>query len=157
MYYDNAVLILHFPRLVLSKLSCLGSSPTESPSSWRYPPTDSSLAKVSQIIFRYRGFFGTRSSAAHLPGIEYQRGRESGFGESVFFDLYIWITLYAPNVHPFLICCSHDWIVDMMYHLKVSKKWFALSRHPALWRWHCLQLTANDPIPVKAPETPEGW
>lgn len=39
----------------------------------------------------------------------------------------------------------------------VSKKWFGLSRHPALWRWHCLQLTANDPIPVKAPETPEGW
>lgn len=39
----------------------------------------------------------------------------------------------------------------------VSKKWFALSRHPVLWRWHCLRLTANDPIPVKAPETPEGW
>lgn len=39
----------------------------------------------------------------------------------------------------------------------VSKKWFALSRHPALWRWHCLRLTANDPIPVKAPATPEGW
>ncbi|KAI6040715.1 hypothetical protein EDC04DRAFT_3110694 [Pisolithus marmoratus] len=39
----------------------------------------------------------------------------------------------------------------------VSKKWFALSRHPALWRWHCLRLTANDPIPVKAPAKPEGW
>ncbi|KIK26303.1 hypothetical protein PISMIDRAFT_95127 [Pisolithus microcarpus 441] len=39
----------------------------------------------------------------------------------------------------------------------VSKKWFTLSRHPALWRWHCLRLTASDPIPVKTPETPEGW
>ncbi|KAG6331826.1 hypothetical protein ID866_7263 [Astraeus odoratus] len=39
----------------------------------------------------------------------------------------------------------------------VSKKWLALSRHPALWRWHCLRLTASDPIPVRAPETPEGW
>lgn len=39
----------------------------------------------------------------------------------------------------------------------VSKKWFTLSRHPALWRWHCLRLTASDPIPVKTPEKPEGW
>ncbi|KAL4079917.1 hypothetical protein V8B97DRAFT_2020668 [Scleroderma yunnanense] len=39
----------------------------------------------------------------------------------------------------------------------VSKKWFGLSRHPALWRWHCMRLTAHDPIPIKAPETPEGW
>ncbi|KAI6121079.1 hypothetical protein F5141DRAFT_1060924 [Pisolithus sp. B1] len=38
----------------------------------------------------------------------------------------------------------------------VSKKWFTLSRHPALWRWHCLRLTASDPIPVKTPEKPEG-
>ncbi|KAF9233768.1 hypothetical protein BU15DRAFT_90225 [Melanogaster broomeanus] len=39
----------------------------------------------------------------------------------------------------------------------VSKKWFAATRHPALWRWHCLRLTANDPVPVRAPGTPEGW
>ncbi|KIJ62311.1 hypothetical protein HYDPIDRAFT_94912 [Hydnomerulius pinastri MD-312] len=39
----------------------------------------------------------------------------------------------------------------------VSKKWFAATRHPALWRWHCLRLTANDPVPVRAPDTPEGW
>ncbi|KAH0828736.1 hypothetical protein J3R83DRAFT_3157 [Lanmaoa asiatica] len=39
----------------------------------------------------------------------------------------------------------------------VSKKWFAATRHPALWRWHCLRLTANDPVPIRAPDTPEGW
>ncbi|KAF9223100.1 hypothetical protein BS17DRAFT_782382 [Gyrodon lividus] len=39
----------------------------------------------------------------------------------------------------------------------VSKKWFAATRHPALWRWHCLRLTANDPVPVRVPDTPEGW
>ncbi|KAF8838190.1 hypothetical protein BDN67DRAFT_907821 [Paxillus ammoniavirescens] len=39
----------------------------------------------------------------------------------------------------------------------VSKKWFSATRHPALWRWHCLRLTAKDPVPVRAPNTPEGW
>ncbi|KAG8221468.1 hypothetical protein J3R82DRAFT_1675 [Butyriboletus roseoflavus] len=39
----------------------------------------------------------------------------------------------------------------------VSKKWFATTRHPALWRWHCLRLTANDPVPIRAPDTLEGW
>ncbi|KAI0317825.1 WD40-repeat-containing domain protein [Amylostereum chailletii] len=28
---------------------------------------------------------------------------------------------------------------------------------PALWKYHCLQLTATDPIPLKAPSTPAGW
>ncbi|KAH7922531.1 hypothetical protein BV22DRAFT_1037365 [Leucogyrophana mollusca] len=39
----------------------------------------------------------------------------------------------------------------------VSKKWFDAVHHPALWRYHCLRLTASDPIPVKAPAQPEGW
>ncbi|KAF8552802.1 hypothetical protein OG21DRAFT_1415436 [Imleria badia] len=39
----------------------------------------------------------------------------------------------------------------------VSKKWFAATRHPALWRWHCLRLTAKDPVRIRAPDTPEGW
>ncbi|KAG2360790.1 hypothetical protein BDR07DRAFT_1288705 [Suillus spraguei] len=39
----------------------------------------------------------------------------------------------------------------------VSKKWHTATRHPALWRWHCLRLTANDPVRVRAPAKPEGW
>ncbi|OAX42753.1 hypothetical protein K503DRAFT_682620 [Rhizopogon vinicolor AM-OR11-026] len=39
----------------------------------------------------------------------------------------------------------------------VSKKWYAATRHPALWRWHCLRLTASDPVPVRAPAKPDGW
>ncbi|KAG0702605.1 WD40-repeat-containing domain protein [Suillus ampliporus] len=39
----------------------------------------------------------------------------------------------------------------------VSKKWYAATRHPALWRWHCLRLTANDPVRVKVPADPQGW
>ncbi|KAG1800180.1 uncharacterized protein BJ212DRAFT_1400603 [Suillus subaureus] len=39
----------------------------------------------------------------------------------------------------------------------VSKKWYTATRHPTLWRWHCLRLTANDPVRVRAPAKPEGW
>ncbi|KAG1758393.1 hypothetical protein EDD22DRAFT_784016 [Suillus occidentalis] len=39
----------------------------------------------------------------------------------------------------------------------VSKKWYTATRHPALWRWHCLRLTANDPVRVRAPAKSEGW
>ncbi|EJD07855.1 uncharacterized protein FOMMEDRAFT_73579 [Fomitiporia mediterranea MF3/22] len=39
----------------------------------------------------------------------------------------------------------------------VSKKWQALVHNPAIWRHHCLVLTATDPIPLRPPPTPEGW
>ncbi|KAG1855198.1 hypothetical protein DFJ58DRAFT_906114 [Suillus subalutaceus] len=39
----------------------------------------------------------------------------------------------------------------------VSKKWYTATRHPALWRWHCLRLTISDPVRVRAPAKPEGW
>ncbi|KAG1853269.1 hypothetical protein C8R48DRAFT_611202 [Suillus tomentosus] len=39
----------------------------------------------------------------------------------------------------------------------VSKKWYTATRHPALWKWHCLRLTANDPVRVRAPAQREGW
>ncbi|KAH6904178.1 hypothetical protein BKA70DRAFT_1109536 [Coprinopsis sp. MPI-PUGE-AT-0042] len=39
----------------------------------------------------------------------------------------------------------------------VSQKWQAMVHHPALWRYHCLQITAHDPTPVKPPAKPEGW
>ncbi|KAJ8584685.1 hypothetical protein M405DRAFT_884194 [Rhizopogon salebrosus TDB-379] len=38
----------------------------------------------------------------------------------------------------------------------VSKKWYAASRHLASWRWHCLRLTVNDLVRVRAPARPEG-
>jgi pyrimidine and pyridine-specific 5'-nucleotidase len=40
---------------------------------------------------------------------------------------------------------------------QVSKKWQQMVHHPALWRYHCLQLTATDPTPLRPPSTPEGW
>ncbi|KAL5505036.1 hypothetical protein ACEPAH_7699 [Sanghuangporus vaninii] len=39
----------------------------------------------------------------------------------------------------------------------VSKKWQTLVHNPAIWRYHCLLLTATDPVPLKPPPTPEGW
>ncbi|KAG5650231.1 hypothetical protein H0H81_000244, partial [Sphagnurus paluster] len=39
----------------------------------------------------------------------------------------------------------------------VSQQWKTMVHHPALWRYHCLRLTATDPMPVKPPPTPEGW
>ncbi|KAG2346477.1 hypothetical protein BDR05DRAFT_878067 [Suillus weaverae] len=39
----------------------------------------------------------------------------------------------------------------------VSKKWYTATRDPALWRWHCLRLTANDPVRVRTPAKLEGW
>ncbi|TFK23991.1 hypothetical protein FA15DRAFT_593198 [Coprinopsis marcescibilis] len=39
----------------------------------------------------------------------------------------------------------------------VSKKWQDMVHHPALWRYHCLRITAQDPTPVKPPANPEGW
>ncbi|KAH7100036.1 hypothetical protein BKA62DRAFT_673090 [Auriculariales sp. MPI-PUGE-AT-0066] len=39
----------------------------------------------------------------------------------------------------------------------VSQGHCNLSRHPALWRLHCLRLTSRDPVSVRAPKTEEGW
>ncbi|KAI0079794.1 hypothetical protein K474DRAFT_1591313 [Panus rudis PR-1116 ss-1] len=39
----------------------------------------------------------------------------------------------------------------------VSKKWQQLVHSPAIWRYHCLRITATDPMPLKPPPTPEGW
>ncbi|KAF5370917.1 hypothetical protein D9615_009798 [Tricholomella constricta] len=39
----------------------------------------------------------------------------------------------------------------------VSQQWRTMVQHPALWRYHCLRITATDPVPVKPPPTPEGW
>ncbi|KAG6914496.1 hypothetical protein DXG01_016943 [Tephrocybe rancida] len=39
----------------------------------------------------------------------------------------------------------------------VSKHWRTMVEHPALWRYHCLRITATDPTPLRPPATPEGW
>ncbi|KAG8818713.1 hypothetical protein FRC17_010736 [Serendipita sp. 399] len=39
----------------------------------------------------------------------------------------------------------------------VSKKWQELVHHPALWRRHCLMITATDPIPLRPPANLEEW
>ena len=39
----------------------------------------------------------------------------------------------------------------------VSKKWQEVVHLPVLWRYHCLRITAMDPMPLKAPAKPEGW
>ncbi|THG96759.1 hypothetical protein EW026_g5133 [Hermanssonia centrifuga] len=39
----------------------------------------------------------------------------------------------------------------------VSKKWQENVHLPALWKHHCLRITATDPSPVRSPSTPQGW
>ncbi|KZT25821.1 hypothetical protein NEOLEDRAFT_1132791 [Neolentinus lepideus HHB14362 ss-1] len=39
----------------------------------------------------------------------------------------------------------------------VSRKWQEMVHLPALWRYHCLRITATDPMPLKPPARPEGW
>ncbi|EGN94599.1 hypothetical protein SERLA73DRAFT_163115 [Serpula lacrymans var. lacrymans S7.3] len=47
--------------------------------------------------------------------------------------------------------------VRILRELEVSKKWSELTHHPALWRYHCLRITKDDPVGLKKPERPEGW
>lgn len=39
----------------------------------------------------------------------------------------------------------------------VSKKWYAMVHHASVWRYHCLRVTANDPVPLKWPDDDTGW
>jgi pyrimidine and pyridine-specific 5'-nucleotidase len=39
----------------------------------------------------------------------------------------------------------------------VSKKWQETIHHPGLWKYHCLRITATDPMHLKPPQTPNGW
>ncbi|KIY47745.1 hypothetical protein FISHEDRAFT_44736 [Fistulina hepatica ATCC 64428] len=39
----------------------------------------------------------------------------------------------------------------------VSKGWQQMVHLPGLWRYHCLRITATDPMPVKTPPSPEEW
>lgn len=46
---------------------------------------------------------------------------------------------------------------DLPEVYQVSKKWQEMVHLPALWRYHCLRITATDPSPVRPPSSPEGW
>ncbi|THH29893.1 hypothetical protein EUX98_g4290 [Antrodiella citrinella] len=39
----------------------------------------------------------------------------------------------------------------------VSKKWQEMVHLPALWKFHCLRITSDDPMPLRRPKNPEGW
>ena len=47
--------------------------------------------------------------------------------------------------------------LDTRLPCQVSKKWQELVHLPALWKYHCIRLTATDPIPLKAPPSPAEW
>lgn len=52
---------------------------------------------------------------------------------------------------------KHLSIPELVGVESVSKKWQELVHLPALWKSHCIRLTATDPIPLKAPSSPAGW
>ncbi|PPQ95787.1 hypothetical protein CVT26_015887 [Gymnopilus dilepis] len=52
---------------------------------------------------------------------------------------------------------KHLSVKELLAVEPVSKKWQQMVHHPALWQYHCLRITANDPAPVQPPATPDGW
>ncbi|KAH9072932.1 hypothetical protein EDB83DRAFT_2219927 [Lactarius deliciosus] len=52
---------------------------------------------------------------------------------------------------------KHLTVPELLALEPVSKKWQEIVHLPALWKRHCLRLTATDPIPLKAPVSPDGW
>ncbi|XP_006456105.1 hypothetical protein AGABI2DRAFT_188160 [Agaricus bisporus var. bisporus H97] len=61
----------------------------------------------------------------------------------------------APNI-AFRILSKLS-VKELLRLEPVSKKWQIMVHHPAIWRYHCLRITATDPHPLKPPATPEGW
>ena len=61
--------------------------------------------------------------------------------ETVRYSLYV-LSQSRSDSHP---------------RIQVSKKWQQAVHMPALWRAHCLRITASDPVPVRAPKNTEGW
>ncbi|KIY61431.1 hypothetical protein CYLTODRAFT_427543 [Cylindrobasidium torrendii FP15055 ss-10] len=48
-------------------------------------------------------------------------------------------------------------ISQMLDFTLVSKRWYANIHDPLIWRYHCLRITASDPVPLKWPERDDGW
>ncbi|KAF9479123.1 hypothetical protein BDN70DRAFT_879098 [Pholiota conissans] len=73
---------------------------------------------------------------------------------------------YAKSTFDVLGSVSPDLSFRILKHLSVrellaiepvSRKWQQIVHHPALWQYHCLRITANDPSPIIPPAKPEGW
>lgn len=52
---------------------------------------------------------------------------------------------------------KHLTVQELVAVESVSKRWQEMVHNPALWRYHCLRLTATDPAPLRPPPRPEGW
>ncbi|KAA1472736.1 hypothetical protein DENSPDRAFT_778779 [Dentipellis sp. KUC8613] len=52
---------------------------------------------------------------------------------------------------------KHLTVQELVAVEPVSKKWQEMVHMPALWKFHCLRLTATDPMPLKPPASPAGW
>ncbi|KAI0087154.1 hypothetical protein BDY19DRAFT_893676 [Irpex rosettiformis] len=52
---------------------------------------------------------------------------------------------------------KHLSVAELLGVESVSKKWQEMVHLPALWRYHCIRITANDPVPIRPPAKPEGW
>ncbi|KAH9913632.1 uncharacterized protein B0H18DRAFT_1047967 [Fomitopsis serialis] len=63
------------------------------------------------------------------------------------------------NLAPDLVFKVFKWLTvqELVGVETVSKKWQEMVHSPALWRYHCLRITATDPMPVRPPAKPEGW
>ncbi|KZT70659.1 hypothetical protein DAEQUDRAFT_756263 [Daedalea quercina L-15889] len=63
------------------------------------------------------------------------------------------------NLAPDLAFKVFKWLTvqELLGVETVSKKWQEMVHLPALWKYHCLRITATDPIPVRPPAKPEGW
>jgi hypothetical protein len=63
------------------------------------------------------------------------------------------------NLSNDLACKVLKWLSvrELLHAEPVNKKWQELVHHPALWRYHCLKITATDPMPVKPPAKSDGW
>ncbi|KAI0683273.1 hypothetical protein BC835DRAFT_1396028 [Cytidiella melzeri] len=48
-------------------------------------------------------------------------------------------------------------VTELLGVESVSRKWQEMVHLPALWRYHCLRITSNDPVPIRPPAKPEGW
>ncbi|KAI0717946.1 hypothetical protein C8Q72DRAFT_891365 [Fomitopsis betulina] len=63
------------------------------------------------------------------------------------------------NLAPDLVFKVFKWlsVQELLGVEMVSKKWQEMVHCPALWKYHCLRITATDPSPVRPPAKPEGW
>lgn len=73
---------------------------------------------------------------------------------------------YAKSTFDIVGNLSHDLAFKILKSLAirellqvetVSKKWQGMVHHPGIWKYHCLRITATDPMHLKPPQNPNGW